>query len=99
MREKEHLIRVENETGRTLYIANLFGGYHIMVQQLANGSTTENTYELYGPYKAIGYASRRLKALAVNSDYNYTKFYYKSKTLLDKYGAFINKTLPNITEK
>lgn len=99
MREKEYLFRADDETGRTLYIAKLFGGYHIMVQQLANDTTTEYTYELYGPYKAIGYASRQLKALAQNSDYHYNRFYHKTKRQFDKYGAFINKTLPNNREE
>ena len=66
-----------------LYIANLFGGYYIMVTD----EKRENTYCIYGPYKNIGTAANRLIKSANSYKSNKISMYYANKAYLDEFGA------------
>ena len=84
MQEREYLVRADNATGTIIYIDNIFGRYHVRQWM----PTEDSAYSIAGPYKAIGYAERQLKAIVKNSPDNYNILYLQTKTLNDDYGVF-----------
>ena len=83
MRNKEYCVMAKLNPSYILYIANLFGSYHVMVTDEKH----ENTYSVYGGYKNIGTAANRLITSANSYKSNEISMYYANKAYLDKFGA------------
>lgn len=67
-----------------LYLGFVFGKWHVFV---TNENHTIN-YSVYGGYTHIGNASNRLIASAKSYHSNPVNYYYMSKALILKNGAF-----------
>lgn len=67
-----------------LYLGYVFGTWHVFV---TNEDHTTN-YSVYGGYKNIGIAHNRLIASAKTYYTNPISYYYASKELILKNGAF-----------
>ena len=84
MREKEYCYKAVLNDSYIMYIANLFGGYHVMVTD----KNHEHNYSVYGGYRRIGDACNRLKMSAASYHSNPVSYYYKTKAMIDRDGAF-----------
>lgn len=84
MKRKEYCYKAILNDSYILYIGYVFGKYHVFV---TNKDHTTN-YNVYGGYKNIGTAENRLLKSANSYKSNPTKYYYASKTLFLKNGAF-----------
>lgn len=65
-----------------MFIANMFGKYHVMVK------SGDNVYSVYGGYNRIGDAARRLIQSANSYHSNPIEYKYANKAYLDKFGAW-----------
>lgn len=65
-----------------MFIANLFGKYHVMVK---SGNCV---YSVYGGYKHIGNAERHLIKSAESYRCNPVEYKYANRAYLDKFGAW-----------
>ncbi len=84
MRQKEYCYKAVLNPGYILYIGYVFGGYTVFV---TDENRTKN-YSVYGPYKNLGTASARLLKSANSYKTNTACYYYMTKELLHKRGAF-----------
>ena len=83
-REKEYCYKAILNSEYILYIGCPCGLYHVFV---TNEKHTIN-YSVYGGYKNIGTASNRLLRSAKSYKSNEVSFFYASKNLILKNGAF-----------
>ena len=65
-----------------MFIANLFGKYHVMVK------SGNSVYSVYGGYKHIGTAERYLIKSADSYHSNPVEYKYANRAYLDKFGAW-----------
>lgn len=84
MKRKEYCYKAVLNDSYILYIGYVFGKYHVFV---TNKDHTTN-YSVYGGYKNIGTAENRLLKSANSYKSNPTSYYYASKELIHKRGAF-----------
>ena len=83
-REKEYCFKAVLNPGYILYIGCPAGLYHVFVTDQQH---TYN-YSVYGGYKNIGTAAARLLKSAKSYFSNPVKYYYTTKQILAKRGAF-----------
>lgn len=83
-RKKEYCYKAILNTEYILYIGYTGNLYHVFV---TNESHTIN-YSIYGGYKNIGTASNRLLESARGYKANKVSFFYATKELILKNGAF-----------
>lgn len=83
-REKEYCYKAVINDSYILYIGNAFGLYHVFC---TNKDRSVN-YSVYGGYKRIGDAALRLLRSAQSYKSNPVSYFYMSKSLLDRNGAF-----------
>lgn len=81
---KEYCYKAVLNDSYILYIGYVFGGYHVFC---TNSDHTHN-YSVYGPYKNLGTAENRLLRSANSYYSNPVSYFYQSKALLHKNGAF-----------
>jgi len=82
--KKEYCYKAVLNDSYILYIGYVFGGYHVFVTDKAHSCN----YSVYGGYKRLGDASNRLLQSANSYHSNAVEYYYKSKELILKDGAF-----------
>lgn len=89
MEEKKYLVKVAFSDGAVFYIARLFGGYHVM----ATDAERNFSYSVWGGYRKIGNASRRLakSSKGFKTAENSVTMYYATKSTLDEFGAFCDE--------
>lgn len=88
MREKEYCVKAKLNKNYILYIANIFGKYHVMVTD----EKQTHCYSVFGGYKNIGTAANKIKQSSSKYHCNNIELHYTTKTILAKYGAM---NLPN----
>lgn len=84
MKRKEYCYKAVLNPGYILYIGYVFGGYTVFV---TDEKRTYN-YSVYGSYKNIGTAENRLRKSAESYKSNPVSYFYASKELFLKNGAF-----------
>lgn len=88
IRGKEYCYKAVLNEGYILYIGHVFGGYKVFVTDINH---TYN-YSIYGAYKNLGTACNRLLKSANSYKTNDVNYFYMTKELLDKLGAFHNES-------
>ena len=78
---KEYTVMAILNKSYIMFIANLFGKYHVMVK------SGDSVYSVYGGYNRIGDAARRLIQSTNSYHSNPIEYKYANKTYLDKFGA------------
>lgn len=84
MRKKEYCYKAVLHPGYILYIGYVFGGYSVFV----TNKNHDTNYSVYGPYRNLETAANRLLFSASTYKSNPVSYYYTTKELLHKYGAF-----------
>ena len=84
MKKKEYCYKAVLNPGYILYIGYVFGGYSVFVRD----ENRNISYRVYGPYRNLGTAANRLLKSASSYKSNPISYYYATKELLHKNGAF-----------
>lgn len=79
---KLYTVRAKLHNGYTLFVANLFGGYHVMVK------SGDHVYSVYGGYRHIGTACNRLLRSAATWHNSPVEYKQMTRADLDARGAF-----------
>lgn len=79
---KEYAVVAILNKSYTMFIANMFDKYHVMVK------SGVNVYSVYGGYNRIGDAARRLVQSADSYHCNPIEYKFANKAYLDKFGAW-----------
>ena len=82
--KKEYCYKAVLHDGYILYIGYVFGKYHVFVTDKKHSYN----YSVYGGYDKLGTAENRLLQSANSYHSNPVKYYYQTKELLHKNGAF-----------
>lgn len=102
MKRKEYCYKAVISDDNVLFLGSPFSGlWHVFVANKNIKSFEEaedpdfSTYSLYGGYKNIGNAEKRLLKSAMAHSDSSVKFYYAEKEMIIKHGAFGNHSENN----
>lgn len=83
-KRKEYCVRADLNPCYIMYIGYVFGRYNVFVTDAQH----KHNYSVYGPYQNIGTAENRLLSSANSYKSNSISYWYMSRDILQKTGAF-----------